>query len=106
MIRVIALRANLGLNRGLNENDSHTTLEDTAPVITLDALAEGAEATLLAVEGLPALRRRLMEMGLLPGTPLKLVRRLSIGGVVELEVRRSRVSIRHGEAAQLLVSPI
>lgn len=90
----------------LNENDSQTTLEQTAPVITLDSLAEGAEAMLLAVNGLPSLRRRLMEMGLLPGTPLRLIRRLSLGGVVELEVRRSRVSIRHGEAAQLLVSPI
>jgi len=90
----------------LNENDSQTTLEQTAPVISLDSLAEGAEAMLLAVNGLPSLRRRLMEMGLLPGTPLRLIRRLSLGGVVELEVRRSRVSIRHGEAAQLLVSPI
>jgi Fe2+ transport system protein FeoA len=47
-----------------------------------------------------------MEMGLLPGTTLKLIRRMSLGGVIELEVRRSRVSIRHGEAARLLVSPI
>jgi Fe2+ transport system protein FeoA len=31
---------------------------------------------------------------------------MSLGGVIELEVRRSRVSIRHGEAARLLVSPI
>ncbi len=81
-------------------------MEQNSPVITLDKLSEGAEATLLAVEGLPALRRRLMEMGLLPGTPLRLIRRMSLGGVVELEVRRSRVSIRHGEATQLLVSPI
>lgn len=98
--------AHLGLNTTINENDSQNTLEHDTPVITLDALAEGAEAILLAVDGLPALRRRLMEMGLLPGTPVKLIRRMSLGGVVELEVRRSRVSIRHGEAAQLLVSPI
>jgi ferrous iron transport protein A len=81
-------------------------LKQNSPVITLDKLSEGAEAMLLAVEGLPALRRRLMEMGLLPGTPFRLIRRMSLGGVVELEVRRSRVSIRHGEATQLLVSPI
>ena len=74
-------------------------------MITLDTLVEGAEATLVAVKGLPSLRRRLMEMGLLPGTSLRLIRRMSLGGVVELEVRRSRLSIRHGEAAQLLVSP-
>lgn len=106
MIWVIALGPVLGLNTALNENDSQTILEQAAPVITLDSLAEGAEAMLLAVDGLPALRRRLMEMGLLPGTPLKLIRRMSLGGVVELEVRRSRISIRYGEATKLLVSPI
>ena len=73
---------------------------------TLDSLPEGAEARLMAVKGLPVLRRRLMEMGLLPGTPLRLIRRMSRGGVVELEVRRSRVSIGHSEAAQLLVTPL
>ena len=73
---------------------------------TLDSLDEGAQARLMAVEGLPVLRRRLMEMGLLPGTPLRLIRRMSLGGVLELEVRRSRVSIGHSEAAQLLVAPL
>jgi ferrous iron transport protein A len=103
---IIASELVLVLNTDINENDSQRSLEQTTPVITLDKLSEGSEATLLAVEGLPALRRRLMEMGLLPGTPLRLIRRMSLGGVVELEVRRSRVSIRHGEATQLLVSPV
>ena len=106
MIWIIARSADLVLNTDINENDSQKSLIQSTPVTTLDTLSEGTEAMLLAVEGLPSLRRRLMEMGLLPGTSLKLIRRMSLGGVVELEVRRSRVSIRHGEAAQLLVSPI
>jgi len=73
---------------------------------SLDQLQEGAEATLIAIEGQPSLRRRLMEMGLLPGTPLRLIRRLDIGGVLELEVRRSRLSLRYGEASHLFVAPI
>jgi Fe2+ transport system protein FeoA len=70
---------------------------------SLDQLHEGATATLVSVDGQPTLRRRLMEMGLLPGTPLQLIRRLDLGGVLELEVRRSRLSIRHGEATHLHV---
>lgn len=70
---------------------------------SLDQLEEGATATLVSVDGQPTLRRRLMEMGLLPGTPLQLIRRLDLGGVLELEVRRSRLSIRHGEATHLHV---
>jgi Fe2+ transport system protein FeoA len=72
---------------------------------SLDQLHEGATATLVSVDGQPTLRRRLMEMGLLPGTPLQLIRRLDLGGVLELEVRRSRLSIRHGEATHLHVVP-
>ncbi len=70
---------------------------------TLDALAEGATALLLGVDGQPGLRRRLMEMGLLPGTEVRLVRRLDMGGVLELEVRRSRVSLRSEDAGYLTV---
>jgi ferrous iron transport protein A len=106
LIWIIASAAVLVLNTDINENDSQTSLKQNTPVTTLDNLSEGTQATLLGIEGLPALRRRLMEMGLLPGTTLKLIRRMSLGGVIELEVRRSRVSIRHGEAARLLVSPI
>ena len=71
---------------------------------SLDQLAEGTVATLVTVDGMPALRRRLMELGLLPGTSLRLVRRMDTGGVLELEVRHSRLSLRHNEAAHLMVA--
>jgi len=77
---------------------------DSKNVTSLDQLAEGAVATLVKVDGLPALRRRLMELGLLPGTSLRLVRRMDRGGVLELEVRRSRLSLRRNEAARLMVA--
>ena len=70
---------------------------------TLDELSEGAEAELIGIDGLPGLRRRLMEMGLVPGTRVRLIRRLKRGGVLELEVRRSRLSLRHEDASHLTV---
>jgi ferrous iron transport protein A len=70
---------------------------------TLDRLAPGEEAVLEAVDGEPGLRRRLMELGLLPGTPVRLVRRLEAGGVLELEVRRARLSLRTLDARCLAV---
>ena len=71
---------------------------------SLDQLDVGSVATLIEVDGLPALRRRLMELGLLPGTSLRLVRRMDRGGVLELEVRHSRLSLRRNEAAHLMVA--
>lgn len=70
---------------------------------TLDRLLPGEEAVLEAVDGEPGLRRRLMELGLLPGTPVRLVRRLEAGGVLELEVRRARLSLRTLDARHLAV---
>jgi ferrous iron transport protein A len=69
----------------------------------LDALSPGASARLVSVGGDRAFRCRLMEMGLLPGTSVRLVRRADVGGVLELEVRGSRLTVRRGEARRLLV---
>ncbi len=46
--------------------------------------------------------RRLMELGFLPGTSVRLVRRVAIGDLVELEVRGSHISLRGSEASELL----
>ena len=70
---------------------------------SLDALRVGSPARLVGVGGERAFRCRLMELGLLPGTPIKVVRRLERSGVLELEVRGCRLSVRHGEAAQVMV---
>ena len=46
-----------------------------------------------------------MELGLLPGTLLRLVRRVAVGNLVELEVRGTLVSLRLAEARRLTVEP-
>jgi len=68
-------------------------------------LPSGSTARLVRVEGARAFRRRLMELGLLPGTEVRVVRRAPLGGVVEIEVRRCRLSLRLTEAAGLFVEP-
>ena len=73
---------------------------------SLSTLIAGADALLREVGGERSFRRRLMEMGLLPGTRLRVVRRNDVGGVIELEVRRCRISLRQSEAARLLVDDV
>jgi Fe2+ transport system protein FeoA len=75
-------------------------------MVSLDSLAPGQQARLVSVGGERAFRCRLMEMGLLPGTAVRLVRRIEAGGVLELEVRGSRLSVRCGEARHLLVQGV
>lgn len=71
----------------------------------LSELTPGASAILreLPVTGTRFLRMR--EMGLLPGTKIKLVRAAPLGDPLEIEVRGYNLSIRRAEAAQILVDP-
>lgn len=68
----------------------------------LNDLAVGACARLIQVGGRRAFRRRLMELGLLPGTLVRVVRCVPVSDLVELEVRGCHVSLRRSEAQHLL----
>lgn len=72
---------------------------------SLDTLASGSRARIVSLGGERGFRCRLMELGLLPGTTLRLVRRVDVGGVLEVEVRGCRLTVRRGEARELLVEP-
>jgi Fe2+ transport system protein FeoA len=72
----------------------------------LATMAPGQAARIEAVGGERSFRRRLMEMGFLPGTQVRLVRRLALGGLLELEVRGGHVNLRIDEAAALQVQPL
>jgi Fe2+ transport system protein FeoA len=70
---------------------------------SLDSLDPGSTARLVSIGGERSFRCRLMELGLLPGTLVRLIRKVDVGGVLELEVRGCRLSVRHGEARQVMV---
>ena len=71
---------------------------------SLDRMADGSVGRLVRLGGDRAFRRRLMELGLLPGTAVRVVRQAALGGVLELEVRRCRLSVRFSDASQLFVA--
>lgn len=68
-------------------------------------LSPGQSVRLAHVGGDRPFRRRLMELGFLPGTSVRLVRRVDVGDLVELEVRGSHISLRRSEAGQILFEP-
>ena len=65
----------------------------------------GQVAVLADVGGERSFRRRLMELGFLPGTSVRLVRRVGVGDLVELEVRGAHISLRGSEASALVFAP-
>ncbi len=56
-----------------------------------------------SVGGDRAFRRRIMEMGLVPGTRVRVVAVAPLGDPITLELRASRLSIRKREAALVMV---
>lgn len=69
--------------------------------LRLDELRPGESLNLASIGGARSFQRRLMELGFLPGTPVRLVRRVGIGDLVELELRGGHISLRSSEAAEL-----
>jgi ferrous iron transport protein A len=75
------------------------------PTHPLTTLAAGVHATVAQINVPPASRARLMEMGLLVGTKVELVRFAPLGDPVEIKVRGYNLTLRKSEAEQILVSP-
>ncbi len=70
---------------------------------SLTSLPLGATATVVEIKVPPASRARLMEMGLLNGTAVELVRFAPLGDPVEIKVRGYNLTLRKHEAEQILV---
>jgi ferrous iron transport protein A len=71
----------------------------------LSSLTAGAGGTVVEIRLPSADRPRLMEMGLLVGTPVELVRFAPLGDPVEIKVRGYHLTLRKHEAEQILVRP-
>jgi ferrous iron transport protein A len=70
----------------------------------LAALVVGDVATIEHVGGERAFRRRVMELGLVPGTRVELVGVAPLGDPLELLVRGASLSIRRADAAEVRVA--
>ena len=69
----------------------------------LSSVALGTTAIVAEIKLPPESRPRLMEMGLLVGTPVELVRFAPLGDPVEIKVRGYNLTLRKHEADLILV---
>jgi ferrous iron transport protein A len=75
------------------------------PSQPLTSLTVGQAATVAEIKVAAEARGRLLEMGLLVGTPVQLVRFAPLGDPVEIKVRGYHLSLRRHEAEQIWVTP-
>jgi Fe2+ transport system protein FeoA len=70
---------------------------------TLDQVVPGQRACVSRVTGTGALRRRLMDMGVLPGVEIEVLRAAPMGDPLEYKLRGYHLSLRKAEAQQIEV---
>jgi ferrous iron transport protein A len=71
--------------------------------VSLDRLRVGTHARVLAVKGEGAVARRLMEMGVVPGAPVRVVKSAPLGDPLEVRVRNYHLALRRSEAQTISV---
>ena len=77
---------------------------DAGPLVPLDRLSPGESGIIGRVESEDGIGRRLLDLGFIPGTPVRVVRRAPLGDPVSFELRGSRICLRRSEAARILVA--
>lgn len=71
--------------------------------MTLDKLIPGQSGRITVVGSTGALRRRLLDMGLTPGTTVAMCKTAPLGDPLELELRGYSLTLRKEEAAYIQV---
>ena len=76
---------------------------DSSATRSLSELAPGTEAVVVDVEDTGPISRRLLDLGMLPDTPIKVLRRAPLGDPSVYELRGYRLCLRKVDAARVRV---
>ena len=74
--------------------------------MTLDQIAVGTEVKIIAVGGEGQLRVRLLDMGLIPKTVVRVQKVAPMGDPIEIHLRGYELTIRKEDAARIEVTQI
>ncbi len=72
--------------------------------MTLTELPIGKDARVIAVSGTGSITRRLLEMGVIPGVTVQVVKMAPFGDPIEIRVRGYSLAMRKSEADAIEVS--
>lgn len=72
--------------------------------VTLNSLTPGEHGTVVKIASItPKTCQRLLEMGLIKGTALELVRYAPMGDPIEVKIKGYRLSLRREEAESVII---
>ena len=73
------------------------------PLLCLSDLEPGSDARIESVDASTPIGRRLLDLGFVPGTAVRVLRRAPLGDPVEYELRGYRLCLRRTEARRIRV---
>ena len=82
---------------------SQTATSDTMPSVTLADLRPGQRGEVIEIGGTGLIRRRLQDLGLLPGAAVEVVMTSPMGDPMALRVRNTTLAIRRDDARRIRV---
>lgn len=71
--------------------------------MSLVDLKEGEDVEIISILGGQMITKRLADLGLTPGTKIKVLRKAPFFGPIEIEVRGSELALGRGMASKILV---
>lgn len=72
--------------------------------LRLSDLEPGQKGVVVKIKGSGTTRRRIMDMGIVRGSKIKVIRRAPLGDPVEFEIRDYNLTLRKREAENIYVS--
>ncbi len=79
------------------------SIDSNSNEMSLAQLPSGEHARVLAVTGTGAVARRLMEMGMVPGAPIRMIKAAPLGDPLEVRIRGYHLAVRRAEAQTIRV---
>ncbi len=73
---------------------------------TLDMLDTGLSGRVVQVKGKGASRRRILEMGMVPGAIINVTKKAPLGDPVDFKLKGYNLSLRKKEAQMVVVVPM
>lgn len=74
--------------------------------MTLADLAKGESSVVLSVRGEDVITRRLMEMGVIPGVSVRMIKSAPFGDPLEISVRGYSLALRRNEAESVVLEKV
>ncbi len=84
-------------------NNNNERMNEELP---LSKLKKGQKAIVVRVGGKGAVKRRMMDMGMVPGSEIRVVRIAPFGDPIEFNVKGYNLSLRKSEAKDIIVEMV